>query len=148
MALIVDLIISIDVFKSSDVTFKWGLNLILLSPEPRIIILFLNAAFSVLLIQNNLGIYLIIGLIFLGITWGPLIAILLTHLTDTKIIQSKQAGLAGGLFFTMAEIGGIIGPVSIGIIYDYSNNFNTALSFYSFILVVMIIPVILLKRLD
>ena len=113
-----------------------------------IIILFLNAAFSVFLIQNDLGIYLIIGLIFLGITWGPLIAILLTHLTDTKIIQSKQAGLAGGLFFTMAEIGGIIGPVSIGIIYDYSNNFNTALSFYSFILVVMIIPVILLKRLD
>ena len=113
-----------------------------------IIILFLNAAFSVFLIQNDLGIYLIIGLIFLGITWGPLIAILLTHLTDTKIIQSKQAGLAGGLFFTMAEIGGIIGPVSIGIIYDYSNNFNTALSFYSFILAVMIIPVILLKRLD
>ena len=113
-----------------------------------IIILFLNAAFSVFLIQNDLGIFLITGLILLGITWGPLIAILLTHLTETRIIKSKQAGLAGGLFFTMAEIGGIIGPISVGIIYDYYNNFNYALGFYSLILIVMIIPVMFLKKLN
>ena len=113
-----------------------------------IIILFLNAAFSVFLIQNDLGIFLITGLILLGITWGSLIAILLTHLTETRIIKSKQAGLAGGLFFTMAEIGGIIGPISIGIIYDYYNNFNYALGFYSLILIVMIIPVMFLKKLN
>ena len=113
-----------------------------------IIILFLNAAFSVFLIQYDLGIFLITGLILLGITWGSLIAILLTHLTETRIIKSKQAGLAGGLFFTMAEIGGIIGPISIGIIYDYYNNFNYALGFYSLILIVMIIPVMFLKKLN
>jgi len=64
-----------------------------------------------------------------------------------KLMNPKWL-LAGGLFFTMAEIGGIIGPISIGIIYDYYNNFNYALGFYSLILIVMIIPVMFLKKLN
>ena len=73
-------------------------------------------------------------------------AILLTHLTDSSIINKKHIGLSGGLFFTMAEIGGILGPFSIGVIYDYTNDFNNALSFYSIILFVMLGPLFLLKK--
>ena len=113
-----------------------------------LILLMANAAFSVILLQNDLGIFLLIGLMLLGITWGSLIAILLTHLTDTNIVNSKQSGLAGGLFFTLAEIGGILGPFSIGLIYDITNNFNSALAFYSIILFVMIIPILVLKRIN
>ena len=113
-----------------------------------LILLMANAAFSVILLQNDLGIFLLIGLMLLGITWGSLIAILLTHLTDTNIVNSKQSGLAGGLFFTLAELGAILGPFSIGLIYDITNNFNSALAFYSIILFVMIIPILVLKRIN
>ena len=88
------------------------------------------------------------GLVFLGITTGSLIVILLTHLTDTNIINKKQSGLSGGLFFTMAEIGGILGPFSIGLIYDYTNDFNNALYFFSIVFLCMLIPLLLLKKLD
>ena len=68
-----------------------------------LILLMANAAFSVILLQNDLGIFLLIGLMLLGITWGSLIAILLTHLTDTNIVNSKQSGLAAENEFAYAS---------------------------------------------
>ena len=113
-----------------------------------LIYLFLNAIFALILLQNTSLIYLLAGLVFLGITTGSLIVILLTHLTDTNIINKKQSGLSGGLFFTMAEIGGILGPFSIGLIYDYTNDFNNALYFFSIVFLCMLIPLLLLRKLD
>jgi len=48
----------------------------------------------------------------------------------------------------MAEIGGILGPFSIGLIYDYTNDFNNALYFFSIVFLCMLIPLLLLKKLD
>ena len=62
------------------------------------------------------------------------------------IINKKNSGISGGLFFTMAEIGGILGPFSIGFIYDYTNDFNYALIFYSIVFFVILIPLFLLKN--
>jgi len=111
-----------------------------------LLFLFLNVNFSLFFLQSENLYYLIIGLIFLGLTTGSLIAILLTHLTDTNIINKKNSGISGGLFFTMAEIGGILGPFSIGFIYDYTNDFNHALIFYSIVFFVILIPLFLLKN--
>jgi len=111
-----------------------------------LLFLFLNVNFSLFFLQSENLYYLIIGLIFLGLTTGSLIAILLTHLTDTNIINKKNSGISGGLFFTMAEIGGILGPFSIGFIYDYTNDFNHALIFYSIVFFVILLPLFLLKN--
>ena len=109
--------------------------------------LFINAAISLSMIQSsNHNIY-IFGIILLGISTGSFIALLLNHLTETKDISYENIGIASGLFFSVIEIGGVLGPFIIGLIYDYSNNFNTALSFYIIIIILMLFPLYLLRKL-
>ena len=109
--------------------------------------LFINAAISLSMIQSsNHNIY-IFGIILLGISTGSFIVLLLNHLTETKDISYENIGIASGLFFSVIEIGGVLGPFIIGLIYDYSNNFNTALSFYIIIIILMLFPLYLLRKL-
>lgn len=109
--------------------------------------LFINAAIALSMIQSsNHNIYLL-GIILLGISTGSFIALLLNHLTETKDISYENIGIASGLFFSVIEIGGVLGPFIIGLIYDYSNNFNTALSFYIIIIILMLFPLYLLRKL-
>ena len=109
-------------------------------------LLFINAAFSLLLLQSNNLMIFIIGLFFLGISTGSLIAIILNHLSETKDISYNNIGIAGGLFFSIIEIGGVLGPFFIGLIYDLYNNFNVALSLYALLMFIMIFPLYILKN--
>jgi sugar phosphate permease len=53
------------------------------------------------------------------------IAILL--LMETKGVPKARLGLAGGMFFTAAEIGGVLGPLTIGILSDLTHGFTVPL---------------------
>ncbi len=48
-------------------------------------------------------------------------------LLDIPQVGSKRAGVAGGMFFSAAEIGGVMGPVSIGMMSDWSGGFSSTL---------------------
>ena len=87
-------------------------------------ILFLNAIFALFLIQSLTVPLFILGLILLGISTGSLISLLLNHLSETKDISYNNIGIASGLFFSVIEIGGVIGPFTIGLIYDYYTDFT------------------------
>jgi cyanate permease len=110
-------------------------------------ILFLNAIFALFLIQSLTVPLFILGLILLGISTGSLISLLLNHLSETKDISYNNIGIASGLFFSVIEIGGVIGPFTIGLIYDYYTDFNIALSFYALLITFMIIPLYILNKL-
>ena len=118
--------------------------------KTRIIILlmlFLNAILALFLLQSLTLHIFIFGLMLLGITTGSLLSLLLNHLSETKDISYNNMGIAGGLFFSIIEIGGVLGPFSIGIIYDYYTDFNIALSFYALLITLMIVPLYILKKL-
>ena len=118
--------------------------------KTRIIILlmlFLNAILALFLLQSLTLHIFIFGLILLGISTGSLLSLLLNHLSETKDISYNNMGIAGGLFFSISEIGGVLGPFSIGIIYDYYTDFNIALSFYALLITLMIVPLYILKKL-
>ena len=118
--------------------------------KTRIIILlmlFLNAILALFLLQSLTLHIFIFGLILLGISTGSLLSLLLNHLSETKDISYNNMGIAGGLFFAISEIGGVLGPFSIGIIYDYYTDFNIALSFYALLITLMIVPLYILKKL-
>ena len=118
--------------------------------KTRIIILlmlFLNAVLALFLLQSLTLHIFIFGLMLLGITTGSLLSLLLNHLSETKDISYNNMGIAGGLFFAIIEIGGVLGPFSIGIIYDYYTDFNIALSFYALLITLMIVPLYILKKL-
>jgi len=46
---------------------------------------------------------------------------------ETRGVDAEHMGAAGGLFFSAAEIGGVLGPLSIGIVADITGGFDGAL---------------------
>ena len=109
-------------------------------------ILFINAGLSLFLIQSSNLVVFIIGLIFLGLSTGTLIVLILNHMSETKDISYNNLGISGGLFFSIIEIGGVLGPFFIGFMYDIYNNFNVALSIYSIIMFIMLLPLFIIRK--
>jgi cyanate permease len=54
----------------------------------------------------------------------PIAVLLLMELPG---IGKQHMGIAGGMFFTAAEIGGVSGPLAIGILKDASGDFDAAM---------------------
>ena len=109
-------------------------------------ILFINAAISLFLIQSSSMVIFIIGLFLLGLSTGTLMVIILNHMSETRDISYNNIGISGGLFFSIIEIGGVLGPFFIGLIYDLYNNFNIALTIYSIIMFMMLLPIFIIRK--
>ena len=118
-------------------------------PTRRFKILFLLcfAAFlSSLLLQFISLDVLVPGLILQGLARASLMTVLILTLVELPEIGEKRAGTASGMFFSAAEMGGLLGPLTLGILYDPSLGFSSGLIFLSVISGFMIIGALLLGR--
>ena len=75
-----------------------------------------------------------------------LIGVLILTLVELPEIGEKRAGTASGMFFTAAEMGGLVGPLTLGILYDPTLGFSSGLIFLSVISGGMIVGALLLGR--
>jgi len=66
---------------------------------------------------------LITGLIIYGLAASTMLPMLMLLLMDDPQVSSENMGLAGGLFFAIAEIGGFSGPSLMGITVDITGTF-------------------------
>ena len=100
-------------------------------PERRskvlLVLLVIAAGASLLLQYSDHIIPLSFGLAMQGLAKGSLMTILMLSLVETKGVGTKHAGAAGGLFFSFAEIGGVLGPVSFGALSDLTGGFSAGL---------------------
>jgi cyanate permease len=55
-------------------------------------------------------------------------------------------GAAGGLYFSFGEVGGVLGPVIIGIFRDLTGDFSIGLTILAIIVGAMLIPSRFLKE--
>ena len=108
--------------------------------------LFMNAGLSLFFIQSSSLVIIIIGLLFLGLSTGTIIVIILNHMSESKNINYNNIGIAGGIFFSIIQIGGVLGPFFMGLIYDLYNNFNIALTMYSIIMFIMLLPLLIIRK--
>ena len=100
------------------------------TPEKRILILALlifSSCIATLLLQIAPGPIMLTGLVLQGIARGAMMTVALLLLVEIPNVGPKRAGTAGGLFFTAAEIGGVSGPVAIGLVHDATGGFSSAL---------------------
>ena len=67
------------------------------------------------------------GLLLQGIARSSLMTVLILILVELPGIGDRYAGVASGLFFSAAEIGGVLGPVTLGVLYDLTGDFTAAL---------------------
>lgn len=90
-------------------------------------IMFLACGASSLLLQSVDSTILPMALILQGVARGSMMTLSILVLLDMPQVGSKRAGVAGGMFFSAAEIGGVLGPISIGVVSDMTGGFASTL---------------------
>jgi cyanate permease len=113
---------------------------------PILFVLFLSAAGATLLLHGAEGAVLAGGLILQGVARGAMMAVAMLTLLEVPEVGPRRAGMAGGMFFAAAEIGGVLGPVSIGLIADAAGGFDAALMLLTAVCVALIGLLALLRR--
>jgi cyanate permease len=106
--------------------------------------LFSSAAVATLLFHSGGGILLALGLVFQGIARGAMTSITMLCLLEARNVSSRFAGSAGGLYFTVGEIGGVLGSVTLGAMYDATGGFAAGLFTLT---AVCLLQLLLLQRL-
>lgn len=118
------------------------------TPERRIRILFglfVLAGVATLLLHIEPGSLLAGGLVCQGLARGAMMTVTILTLLEIPGVGTKRAGMAGSLFFSTAEFGGVVGPMSMGVISDFAG-FDVALNVLSGICAVLIALLFILRR--
>lgn len=101
---------------------------------------------SLLLLTGAMGSWLYLALILMGIAGGSMMTVLILTLVEVPGVGQRRAGTAGGFFFSAAEIGGVGGPVAIGVLYGGSGGFSSALALLALVALLLIGAVVPLRR--
>ena len=118
-------------------------------PSRRLVILlslFACAALAPLLIQGGTGAVLAGGLGLQGIARGSMATIAILVLMETPEVGSRHMGAAGGLFFSAAEIGGVLGPLTIGFLFDLAGGFAAGLYLLTAVAAALMVLLLALRR--
>lgn len=121
----------------------------LATPERRLPILaFLCACAGVssMLLHAEAGPVLLFGLIVQGVARSALMTVAMLTLVETPGVGERHAGTASGLFFSAAEVGGALGPVVIGALYDWTRSFDAGLHLLTAIAALLLFGVWRLHR--
>lgn len=109
-------------------------------PSRRFVILMsllFCAAGASLLIQSGSGAPLAFGVVLQGIVRGAIAPILILLLIESPDVGEGRVGSAGGLFFSAAELGGFLGPFTVGLVADVTGGFSAPLSMLTGLCVLM-----------
>ena len=101
---------------------------------------------SLTLLGEPVGIWLYLALIVEGIAAGSMMTVLVLTLVEVPGVGDKRAGTAGGLFFSAAEIGGVGGPVLLGILFHAQGRFSSSLMVLALLGVLLVASVFPLRR--
>lgn len=119
-------------------------------PSRRFIILgilFTAAATASLLLHAGEGPLLFAGLMMQGIARGSMTTIALLILMEAPEVGARRTGSVSGMYFSAAEIGGVMGPVSIGVLYDAAGGFSSGLFMMTGICAVLLVMLMRLRLL-
>ena len=68
---------------------------------------------------------LAIGLVLQGIARSSMMTVLILTLVELPGIGERRVGVASGIFFTAAEVGGVLGPLGMGVLYESTGGFGS-----------------------
>ena len=118
-------------------------------PSQRLTILFflfVGAAVASLMLQIGAGLTLAVGLALQGLARSSMMTVSLLVLMEMKDVDSRNMGAAGGLFFSAAEIGGVLGPLTIGALSDLTGEFVAGLYLLTGICAALMVLLWVLRR--
>ena len=122
----------------------------LATPQRRfyiLILLAIAAATSSLMLRVDSGPVLTAGLFLQGVAKSSLMTVLILTLVELPEIGERYAGVASGIFFSAAEVGGVLGPLLLGVLYMPGAGFGNGLWLLTTVALILIAgALILLKR--
>jgi cyanate permease len=110
--------------------------------------MFAGGALSLLLIGLSDGWPLFVGLVLKGFVYSSITPFLMLVMMETKAVGAAAMGAAGGLYFTVGEIGGFSGPSAMGILFDLTGGFVVGLCALAVLMAVMGAASLALERSD
>jgi cyanate permease len=123
----------------------------LATPERRLrvlVSLFFCAAAASLLLHSAPGPALTVGLILQGVAKSCMMSLSLLTVMEIPEVGTRHAGSASGMFFSAAEIGGVLGPLTIGLTYGARGDFDVALALLTAICLILVLLAWRLSRLS
>ena len=102
----------------------------LATPDKRFAVLmalFISAAVATVLVYSATGPLLAIGLVLQGMCRGAMTSISILLLIESGDGNTSRVGAASGLYFSVGEVGGVLGPMSMGILAHATGSFDTSL---------------------
>ena len=109
-------------------------------------VMFAINAVSLMLIGVTSGPILVLCLVLLGFVLSSLTPLLLLVIMDTPRVGAAAMGTAGGLYFTVGEIGGFAGPSLMGLLFDVTGGFVVGLTLIAVISIAMAFASLALDR--
>ena len=89
---------------------------------------------------------LVAGLVLYGIAAPTMLPLLMLVLMDEPQVGPEHMGLAGGVFFCIAEIGGFTGPLLMGGMVDLTGSFLCGVSILAGMGIVLCATMFLLRE--
>ena len=77
---------------------------------------------------------------------SAMVPLVLVALMESDAVEPSNTGVAYGLWFAVAEIGGVTGPLVLGRVADTSAGFGGALLLVALVCVLMLVPVRRMRR--
>ncbi|MBD3678812.1 MAG: MFS transporter [Rhodobacteraceae bacterium] len=108
--------------------------------------LFVSVFLASLLLQTGSRELLAGGLMLQGLARGSMMTLAIMILMDLPGIPQDRLGLAGGLFFTAAEVGGVLGPVAFGLLAPLAEGFVVPLAAVSVLCVGLLVLLVRLQN--
>lgn len=110
-----------------------------------LVVLYALMVLATLMLAFSHGVGLLAGLVCLGIA-RIVGAIMLMILMDAPRVGSDNMGTASGLYFTVGEIGGVLGPTVLGIVADASGSFVASVLTLNVLAVFLLVMCVPLRR--
>jgi len=101
---------------------------------------------SLALLAQPAGFWLYLTLVVEGIAAGSMMTVLVLTLVEVPGVGTKRSGTAGGFFFSAAEIGGVGGPVLLGVLFNAHGHFSSSLMVLALLGALLLISVFPLRR--
>lgn len=115
------------------------------SRRPAVILLLIFSGLSILAIMLTQGWLLVLAIAIEGFCAGAFAPLLLNTLMDMPSVGAKNTGAAAGLYFSVGELGGTLGPVVMGIVADLTGSFMMGMVMVAIFVFTMIIPALRIK---
>jgi cyanate permease len=113
--------------------------------KPAIIMLLIVSGLAILTIMVAEGWLLVVAIAVEGFCAAAFAPLMLNTLMEMPSVGARNTGAAAGLYFSVGELGGTIGPVLMGIAADLTGSFLAGMILVASIMFVTVLPALKIR---